>query len=84
MVQKKTKGKGLFPKIATKTELSDYKKVKGGIIVKPKLEFSPDQHEQIDEWIENGDELMVTIEQVQSRMNDEKPGAGEIPFEEDT
>jgi len=76
-----------YPKIATKTKVKNYKKIKGGIEVKPKLTFSPDQHEQIDEWIENGDELLVTIEQYQSKMDsslaNKKKETDEIPFEED-
>jgi len=88
VTKKNSKDKKTFPKIATKTKIQNYKKIKGGIEVKPKLTFSPGQHVQIDEWIENGDELLVTIEQYQSKMDsslaNKKKGTDEIPFEEDS
>ena len=64
------KTKGEFPKVAAKAKIKSITREINIIKVKFKdLTFSPGQEEQLAEWMDNEDELIVTLEQFQSRLS---------------
>lgn len=60
-----------FSKVAAKTKIKSITREIDIIKVKFKnLTFSPGQEPQLAEWMDNEDELLVTLEQFQSRFTD--------------
>ena len=74
-----------YPKIATKARVKSISTEFKGVKVKfDSLMFSDGQYGQLHQWLVDKDELMVTIEQNQAKMNmGDKTKSPEIPFEED-
>ena len=73
-----------YPKIATKAKVKSISTVFEGVKVKfDNLLFSDDQYEQVHQWLVDGDQLMITIEQIQAKMDKSTGNTDEIPFEED-
>ncbi len=77
--------KGKFPKIANKAKIKSISTDSKGVKVKfDNLMFSDGQYEQVHQWLVDEDELLVTIEQVQAKMEGKDSAKSpEIPFEED-
>ena len=77
-----------FPKVAAKAKIKTITKEKDFIKVKfDKLSFSPGQYKQLSTWQDDEDELLVTIEQFQAKMNSgtmqKSVEAEELNFEKD-
>ena len=72
---------------ATKWTWEEYKQVvkeKGLKIKFDTLLFSHGQYEQISQWHGDKNELLITVEQFQAKLDDKKKtDTKEIPFEED-
>ena len=84
MAAKKVKDKKTFPKIATKTKVKTISTVLEGVKVKfDNPMFSDGQYEQLHQWLVDKDELLITIEQIQAKMDKSTGNTDEIPFEED-
>ena len=63
------KDKGTFPKIASETKITGFNKKKKGIDPKfSGLNFTGRQLEQLSDWIDDGTELIVTIQQKQGDL----------------
>ncbi len=59
----------MFPKIAAKAKVKSYERLKDGLKLKfDKLTFSTTQKEQLDDWIDYEEEVIVTIQAVTSTM----------------
>ncbi|MCK4499670.1 hypothetical protein KAU11_04190 [Candidatus Babeliales bacterium] len=58
-----------FPKIAAKAKVKSYERLKDDLKLKfDKLTFSTTQKEQLDDWIDYEEEVIVTIQAVTSTM----------------
>ena len=62
--------KDIFPKIAAQATIKKVVMCDKANIVFNDLEFSPDQYAQLERWRCYSDKILITLEQVQSNMND--------------
>ena len=67
---KKEETKRMFPQIAAKAKVKSYERTVDGLKIKfDKLQFSLVQQEKLNEFIDNEDEVMVTIAALQGRLD---------------
>ncbi len=60
---------GTFPKITAKTKIKSYEYLKDGIKIKfDGLTFPVGDKETLESFIENEDEIQITIQQIQARI----------------
>ena len=66
----KKETKQMFPQIAAKAKIKGYERTADGLKIKfDKLQFSLVQQEKLNEFIDNEDEVMVTIAALQGRLD---------------
>ena len=63
------KDKDVFRKITAKTKIKSYEFLKDGLKIKfDGLTFPQGDKDVLEEFIENEDEIKITIQQIQARM----------------
>lgn len=64
------KQKDSFPKIAAEVKIKKVVMCDKAQLAFEDLQFSPEQYAQLERWREYKDTVRITIEQIQSNMND--------------